>query len=106
MTARRGPWPFTSPRASRAGDAPAFEALMARIRVPRTDKLAIASQAALHLAAILIRARRWPWRGGVSVVEEELKVLDGSWPREEALGLRDFALWWQFALQELLHPTV
>ncbi|GAU70580.1 transposase [Streptomyces sp. NBRC 110611] len=63
--------------AGQAGDAlafelVAFELVMARIRVPhcinrlkqwrglamRTDKLALAYQAALHLAAILIWARR------------------------------------------------
>lgn len=72
-----------------AGDAPAFETIMASIHVPRTgdaeaykqrnavercinrfrqwrslamrtDKLAITYQAALHLAAILVWARRWP----------------------------------------------
>ncbi|GHH25127.1 hypothetical protein GCM10018780_76390 [Streptomyces lanatus] len=49
--------------AGQAGDAPAFESVMSRIRVPRngpatrTDKLAIAYQAALHLASILIWIR-------------------------------------------------
>lgn len=40
----------------------------------------------------------------LSVVEEQLKIFDGTWPGQEGLGFGELIFWWLPTLSGLLHP--